>query len=154
VGRRGPKAKPTALKLERGTPGHHKVNSAEPELPKPTTLKPPKGMSVAARAEWKRLADLLVSRGVLTEADMHGFQQYCTMVAEIAEYEKLISVVGREDAHRLGYANYLIKLRARCSQQEGRLGLDPSSRSGVQAVKVVAKDAAATKRERFFGTGA
>lgn len=73
------------------------------------------------------------------------------MVGEVSAYEKLIKRVGRESAHKLGYANYLLKLRTQLRQQAAHLGLTPSSRSGVKAVKVETKDAAATKRERFFG---
>jgi phage terminase small subunit len=82
---------------------------------------------------------------------MHAFEEYCRLVGEVDEYEKMINKVGRADAHKLGYANYLLKLRTQLRQQAAHLGLTPSSRSGVKAVKVVTKDAAAAKRDRFFG---
>lgn len=153
MGKRGPQPQPTALKLERGTPGHRPLNNAEPDLPAPKGVAPPKGMKGRARTEWIRLAADLVSRGVLTVGDMHAFEEYCTLVGEVDHYEKEM-VHNRTAAHTLGYANYLLKLRTQLRQQAAHLGLTPSSRSGVKAVKVVAtKSAAATKRERFFGTG-
>jgi P27 family predicted phage terminase small subunit len=145
---------PTALKLATGVGSHHKVNREEPELPAPRTLRPPKHLTLGARAEWKRLADLLVSRGVLTEGDMHAFAQYCTMVAEIADFEALIATKPLEEGVAQGWVRALNQLRGRCSQQEARLGLDPSSRSAIKAVGVPKKDEAAQRRTRFFGQSA
>lgn len=152
MGRRGPQPMPTALKIERGNPGQRRLNHDEPELPKPAAaaIAPPKGMAGRARREWVRLAHDLVSRGVLTIGDMHGFEQYCTLVGEIEAYEKLIKRVGRADAHKLGYANHLNRIRTQCRQQEAHLGLTPSSRSGVKVVKSTA-NAVDAKRDRFFG---
>jgi P27 family predicted phage terminase small subunit len=148
---RGRKPTPTALKLERGNPGHRPLNAAEPVLARASAALPA-GLKGRARKEWTRLAEELITKGVLTVADMHAFEEYCTLVGEVDDYEKLIRRVGRETAHRLGYANYLLKLRTQLRQQAAHLGLTPSSRSGVKAVKVVAaKNAAQTKRERFFG---
>jgi P27 family predicted phage terminase small subunit len=94
----------------------------------------------------------LIKKGVLTVGDMNAFEQYCTLVGSVAEYEELITTVGLEQAHALGYANYLLKLRTQCRQAAAHLGLTPSSRSGVKAVKVVApKSAAEKRRTRFFG---
>jgi P27 family predicted phage terminase small subunit len=150
MGRRGPPPQPTALKIERGNPGQRPLNHAEPELAA-ATAEVPVGMKGRARKEWSRLVDELISKGVLTVGDMHAFEEYCRLVGEVDEYEKMINKVGRADAHKLGYANYLLKLRTQLRQQAAHLGLTPSSRSGVKAVKVVTKDAAAAKRDRFFG---
>jgi P27 family predicted phage terminase small subunit len=152
MGRRGPQPEPTALKLERGNPGRRPLNTDEPVLAAASRAVPA-GLKGRARREWTRLVDELVSKGVLTVGDMHAFEEYCTLVGEVDSYEKMIRRVGRETAHRLGYANYLLKLRTQLRQQAAHVGLTPSSRSGIKAVKVVAKDAAATKRERFFGGG-
>jgi P27 family predicted phage terminase small subunit len=150
MGRRGPPPKPTALKLERGNPGKRPLNTEEPELT-PATRKPPAGMKGRAKAEWTRLVDELITKGVLTVGDMHAFEEYCTLVGEVDHYEKEM-VHNRTAAHTLGYANYLLKLRTQLRQQAAHLGLTPSSRSGVKAVKVAA-DPAKAKRDRFFGTG-
>lgn len=153
MGRRGYQPQPTALKIERGNPGRRPLNAAEPELAAPTSKAPP-GLKGRARKEWARLADELISKGVLTVGDMHAFEEYCRLVGEVDEYERMIAKVGRADAHKLGYANYLLKLRGHLRQQAAHLGLTPSSRSGVKAVKVATHDAKASKRARFFGTAA
>jgi P27 family predicted phage terminase small subunit len=153
---RGRKPTPTALKIERGNPGHRPLNAEEPTLA-PATAAVPSGLKGRARKEWTRLVDELISKGVLSVGDMHAFEEYCTLVGEVDSYEKLIRRVGRETAHRLGYANYLLKIRTQLRQQAAHMGLTPSSRSTVKAVKVVKvvqKDPATAKRERFFGTSA
>jgi P27 family predicted phage terminase small subunit len=153
MGRRGPQPQPTVLKLARGNPGKRPLNDAEPELAAATTTAP-KGLKGRAKSEWNRLADELVTKGVLTIGDMHAFEEYCRLVGEVDAYEKYIAKVGRAEAHRLGYANYLLKLRTQLRQQAAHLGLTPSSRSGVKAVKVAAaKSPEALKRDRFFGGG-
>lgn len=151
MGRRGPQPAPTALKLERGNPGKRPLNHEEPELA-PATHAVPSGLKGRARKEWVRLAEELITKGVLTIGDMHAFEEYCTLVGEVDTYEKLIRRVGRAEAHRLGYANYLLKLRTQLRQQAAHVGLTPSSRSGIKAVKTTV-DAAAARKARFFGTG-
>jgi P27 family predicted phage terminase small subunit len=149
MGRRGPQPMPTVLKIARGTPGHHPVNHDEPELA-PASRKVPNGVTGRAKTEWLRLVDELISKGVLTVGDMHAFEEYCRLVGDVDEYEKLIKRKGREDSHKLGYANYLLRLRTQLRQQAAHLGLTPSSRSGVKAVKSTA-NITDTKRTRFFG---
>lgn len=149
MGRRGPQPQPTVLKLARGNPGHRPVNHDEPDLAA-ASAKVPAGLDGRAKAEWTRLVDELISKGVLTVGDMHAFEQYCRLVGEVDRYEKHVKKVGLADAHSLGYANYLLKLRTQLRQQAAHLGLTPSSRSGVKAVKSTAI-AADTKRQRFFG---
>jgi P27 family predicted phage terminase small subunit len=150
MGRRGRTAQPTALKLARGNPGKRALNHAEPELAPPSSNAPPRGLAGRAKKEWTRLVDELISKGVLTVGDMHAFEQYCRLVGEIDEYEALIADVGRAAAHSQGFANYLLKLRSQLRQQAAHIGLTPSSRSGVKAVKVAKPGDA--KRKRFFGS--
>ncbi|MDB4914060.1 MAG: hypothetical protein JWM95_1704 [Gemmatimonadetes bacterium] len=156
MGLRGPKPQPTALKLERGNPGHRPVNADEPDLPAPTTAAkaPPRALAGLALAEWNAHVDILIERGVLTSADMYAFRQYCQLVGEVDALEQKLSAMKAWTDKRLKMANYLLKLRNRLAQQSAAIGLTPSSRSGVKAVKVAAKDAATMKRERFFGSGA
>lgn len=151
MGRRGPQPQPTTLKIERGNPGHRPLNVDEPELAAPAATKVPAGMTGRAKAEWTRLVDELISKGVLTVGDMHAFEEYCRLVGEVDAYEKLIKRVGRAEAHRLGYANYLLKLRTQLRQQAAHLGLTPSSRSGVKVVRSTANAAVDPKLKRFFG---
>lgn len=155
MGRRGPQPQPTALKIERGNPGQRPLNQDEPQLA-PASRAVPDGLDGRAKEEWLRLVDELTDKGVLTVGDMSAFEEYCRLVGDVDTYERLIAKLvkrkgGREYAHSLGYPNYLLKLRTQLRQQAAHLGLTPSSRSGVKAVKVTTQDAAAQKRARFFG---
>jgi phage terminase small subunit len=125
MGRRGLSASAhRAQARARATPHQHKLNDAEPELA-PATTKAPKGLTGRAKAEWNRLADELVTKGVLTIGDMHAFEEYCRLVGEVDAYEKYITQGGRPEAHKLGYANYLLKLRTQLRQQAAHLGPHP-----------------------------
>lgn len=147
---------PTALKIERGNPGQRPLNQNEPELAKPAA-KMPAGLKGRARREWTRLAPELIEKGVLTVGDMHAFEEYCRLVGEIDTYEAEIAALvekgNREEAHRLGYVNHVVKIRRLLAQLRQQLGLTPTARASVQAVKATPKDDAAKKRQRFFGTG-
>jgi P27 family predicted phage terminase small subunit len=155
MGRRGPKPQPTALKLERGNPGHRQLNADEPELPAPPAAAKvaPAELTGLALDEWNLHVDMLIERGVLTAADMYAFRQYCQLVGEVDALEQKLAKLKSWTDRRLKMSTYLLKLRNRLAQQTAAIGLTPSSRSGVKAVPMPKKDAATTKRERFFGTG-
>jgi P27 family predicted phage terminase small subunit len=149
MGRRGPKPQPTALKLARGNPGKRALPPDEPALSAgPCDV--PEGMDGRARDEWHRLVGELTDKGVLTVGDLKCFEEYCYLVAEIAEMRALMKKVGLEKSIDERYPHILDKLRSQKARHEAQLGLTPSSRSGVKAVKPMsAKD---TKLTRFFGT--
>jgi P27 family predicted phage terminase small subunit len=148
MGQRGPRPEPTAFKIARGNPGKRPLNHDEPELTAAET-KAPAGMPRAALAEWKRLAPELVGAGVLTVGDLKTFEQYCRIVADLAECEKTCKKVGYEDAKKLGYFRDKKDLRAMLKSFAAELGLTPTSRSGVKKIK--GKKATEQKRSRFFG---
>jgi P27 family predicted phage terminase small subunit len=101
--------------------------------------------------EWNRHVDVLIERGVLTSADMYAFRQYCTLVGEVDALEQKLAKVKSWTDRRLKMSTYLLKLRNRLAQQSTALGLTPSSRSGVKAVKAPSKDVAASKWTRPYG---
>lgn len=146
MGRRGKRPPPTALTIARGNPGKRPINLDEPELPASET-DPPADMDGRALVEWNHLASTLVNSGVLTMVDRSCFETYCRLVQDEEEYQKLVAK-GREDAHKLGYASFLLKIRAQKKQYAAELGLTPSSRTGVKVKKPV--DAGNARRKRFF----
>lgn len=154
MGRRGPRPQPVALKIARGNPGQHKLPE-EPKLPPASDAAP--ALTGSALAEWNRLHQVLVDAGVLTVADESTFVTYCRLVGEEDEYQQLIEKVGREAAHQLGYASYLVKIRAQKKQYAAECGVTPSSRSGVKVAPNVRlqraqqTDANHGKRQKYFG---
>jgi P27 family predicted phage terminase small subunit len=76
MGRRGPKPKPTALKVLSGT-RKDRINSNEPKPP-PGLPEPPEHLDEVALAEWGRMVELLSGLGTLTTADGAALALYCT----------------------------------------------------------------------------
>lgn len=143
---------PTVLKIERGVASHHPLNKDEPELsPPPESIPAPEVLPPRAKEEWNRLAPELIARGVLTVGDTEGFKTYCTLVATEEDLLKQIQTVGEAIAIQQGFRNAYWKCIGSKKQYMAELGLTPSSRSGVKAVKTSGKSAADKKRERFFG---
>ena len=67
---------PTAIKLLHGNPGKRPLNKDEPSFSL-TIPECPDHIDGVAREQWLKLAPLLVSAGVLTEADHTVFEQLC-----------------------------------------------------------------------------
>src|SRR5262245_51068611 len=76
MGARGPAAKPTALKVLQGNPGHEALNTREPK-PAPIAPKCPSWLDADAKREWKRVAPELEKLGLLTQVDMVALAGYC-----------------------------------------------------------------------------
>ena len=140
MGRRGPAPKPTALRVLQGKAGHRALNKAEPKLPAPKSIDPPGGLSGAGLEEWTRLVGAMVEAGQLTTGDMTAMGDYCRRLTRLREYEALEASVEGELAIAKGYSGTVIKLQAQVAQLRAKLGLDPSSRSQVKAVKPQEKD--------------
>lgn len=135
MGKRGFPAAPTALKLAKGERRPSRVNYDEPDLPPPAVEDAPAGLEGVGLDEWNAQIRLLSERGVLTEADLTAFEDYCRALSELRRYEATAKAAGEELAIAKGYQGMVVKLRAQVSQLRQQCGLTPSSRSGVKAAK-------------------
>lgn len=134
MGKRGPRPKPTELRLLHGDKADRINRNAPKPPPKPPTM--PKHLSSEARKVWRYYAKDLHARGLLSKFDRDAFATFCE------------AVVAREEAGRLlrasmlvtGYRNEIRKNPAfqlwrdsamvmRAFAQE--FGLTPSSRSSL-----------------------
>ena len=77
MGARGPKGKPTCLKLLEGNRGTRTQNDAEPKPNPLMDLKPPVFLNKYGKAEWKRIVPVLAELGLLTEVDRAALAGYC-----------------------------------------------------------------------------
>lgn len=137
-GRSGPRSKPHELKVLQGTDRPDRANPAEP---KPELLElvpdPPCRLERVARAEWDRIAPLLIKLRLLSQLDLGALVGYCRAFADCVAARNHIEKHGRyqkadgggfklnpavRDAHRAAelVKGYLVEF-----------GMSPSSRSRV-----------------------
>lgn len=84
---RGPKTKPTALKVLEGNPGKRPLPENEPK-PRPIPPKCPTWLNSDAKKMWKRLAPELERMGLLTIVDGEAFSAACQSYGVWVECEK------------------------------------------------------------------
>jgi P27 family predicted phage terminase small subunit len=143
---RGPKTKPTQLKVLSGTARKHRLNVDEP---RPEAAQPdaPDHLTPAARREWDRVIEQTVSLGIMTELDRGALAAYCqaygrwvsaeTALARMAEKDLVTEgLILRTKAGNLiqnplvGAAN---KAMADMVRYAAEFGLTPSARTRVVA---------------------
>ena len=76
MGTRGPRPKPTALRLLEGNKGKRALPHSEP-APPPDMPACPDYLNAYARGEWLRVADTLYAIGTLTQIDQTMLAAYC-----------------------------------------------------------------------------
>lgn len=103
----------------------------------------PAWLSKDAKAEWKRVAPILVrERKVLTEADLPTLETYCIHVGMVRQAEREINRLGliMEDGRRnpaYGVLKESSLLLVRCASV---LGLTPSDRSRASVMEAAGND--------------
>jgi len=145
MGKRGPAAKPDALKRLQGNPGKRPLNNAEPKFPKFTTDElpaPPSWLSTPAKKEWKRLVPVLHQSGVLTQVDTGALAAYCQAFGEFVEATKIVKARGFTfisdkgnviQRPEVGIANTAMKLMVSIARE---FGMTPSARSNIKIEEV------------------
>jgi P27 family predicted phage terminase small subunit len=138
----GRKPKPTELKRLAGNPGKRPLNDSEPRFGGEWSMRAPRHLSDDAKAEWKRVAPLLASAGVLTAVDRAALAGYCQAWARWIEAEKMIEEQGYVLATPSGYqqqspyvtiANKALELVKTFAVE---FGMTPSSRSRIKTEPV------------------
>ena len=116
MGRRGPKAKPTELRVADGT---YRSDRHGEVVAKPGRPDRPKWVEGAAAAEWDRVAGELTAMGLLAEVDQTVLGMCCLAFADwlVARGEGAVMRMERAAAQWLRLAR--------------ELGLTPSARCGM-----------------------
>ena len=128
--------KPTKLKALQGTLRPDRTPKNEPE---PTShADPPDFLTAEALTEWERIAPELETLGLLTGVDRGVFAVYCQ---GFADYRKLTVQLNEmaswtwesEKGYRQAVPEISMRREAwtRIKEAGSKLGLDPSSRSGL-----------------------
>ena len=89
---RGPKPKPSALKVVAGNPGRRPLNINEPQ---PGAVgEPPHKLPRAAKAKWRELTKEDVWGQVLTAADREMLVLYCRLHTRLLQAEAMVDEHG------------------------------------------------------------
>jgi phage terminase, small subunit, putative, P27 family len=94
--------------------------------------RPPSYMSRDAKAEWKRVARILViERKTLTDADLATLENYCIATGTMREAHRLLTLEGLVTAEGKKHPAHGILNNAQTTQRlcAAELGLTPVSRS-------------------------
>lgn len=94
---RGPKTKPTTLKLLTGTARSGRLN---PQEPRPEVVQPdaPAHLSDAARVEWDRIVTELLALRLLTNLDRAALAAYCQAYGRWSSAETALARMAERDA--------------------------------------------------------
>ena len=142
----GRKSKPTELKIHEGNAGKRALNEGEPDVAACEVVpEPPDHLDEEAKAEWGRVAPVLVGAKVLTELDRAVMAGYCTAwsayVKNDSQVQKYGEVLFSKKTDKGGnetvtpYPSPYVNLRAMAMKQMltygVEMGLTPSSRSRI-----------------------
>ncbi len=130
---RGPKPKPTALKMIAGNPGRRPLNLSEPQ---PGAIgEPHYKLPRAAKRKWRELCQDHVWGQVLTAADRDILEHYCRLHARLLQAEAMVDEHGLLVTSPNGfpvqspYVAIANRCRADLIKVAIELGGTPSSRS-------------------------
>lgn len=145
MGRRGPAAKPTKLKILAGNPGKQRLNKAEPVFGA-RAVECPHWLDLEAQALWARLAPALLAQGLLTDASAPTLAMYCSAVSDWRRAAEQVTRTG--DVIKQGaqvIPNPYLGIKRKAEQSALRLaaqfGLTPASAAGVQVTEQGGMDA-------------
>lgn len=152
MAKRGPKPKPTPLKLLKGERSD-RVNQDAP-VAEAETPDCPDHLDDVARSEWSRMAPILVGMGVLAKVDGTILALYCQTYSRWVKAEKEIQAgqMVTQTARGGLQANPYIKIArdsiAECKRLLTELGGTPSSRSSLK----IDKEKPVDELEEFLGS--
>lgn len=141
MGKRGPKPKPTQLKIASGTLRNR--NDAEPQPPTDRVVMP-KHLGKIAAAKWRQLLPLLQGVRIMTRADVDALARYCDTYEWWRKTREVLKKDG--DTYPIlndgGEVKYIAqrpevsiahKLAQQLRQLEQDFGLNPSARTSLKS---------------------
>ncbi|HMB90134.1 MAG TPA: phage terminase small subunit P27 family [Rhodothermales bacterium] len=136
MGKRGPRPKPTSLKVIQGTYRKDRASANEP-APEPVAPKCPTFLKGEARREWKRISAELVKLKLLAEIDRAALAAYCSNWETFVLADKIIREKGLTCLTPNGHEQQRpeIAIRNKAFQQMrnflSEFGMTPASRSRI-----------------------
>lgn len=166
MAKRGPKPKPTRLKVIEGNPGHRPLNENEPAAPVGDLPDPPSFLHPLAVEHWHFVAPDLYGMGVLSRIDVAVFAAYCQCFARWRIAEEAIAKDAKKRGNKatsgltvktkngnviqnpmLSTANAAFRDMAKLAAE---LGLTPSARTTLENKRGQSEDPLVAK----YGLGA
>lgn len=97
---------------------------------------PPAYLSKDAKAEWRKVAPVLVERGVLTVADMAALANYCIAVGMMVRLDRKLRIDGDvlPSGKRNPASTALMQAMQQMLRAAGELGLTPAARSRASMI--------------------
>jgi len=145
--------KPIEDKVLAGNPGKRPLNVEAPDYEVDEKLPCPAALKGKAREEWVRLAPMLVEHGTLRKPDLRAFEEFCAVIGELDSYKKKAE---NETSPRMkmAYQDMVIKLRTQFRLMATELGLTPSSRGSIKAIRTKGKNTGAKTDDALKKVGA
>lgn len=155
MGKRGPPAKPTPLKLVQGT---YRRDKAQPREPFPPVKVPrcPAWLEPEAKVAWRRMSKLLRPLGLIAELDYMALAMLCQSWARWRAAEEALTHEGQvQKSPKSGYRSLdpavtIANNRfAQLQQMLARFGASPADRARVASALM--EDGPDKAREFLFG---
>ncbi len=145
---RGPKPKPTRLKLLQNTARKHRLESREP-APETACPTAPDHLCSAALEEWGRVVDEMARLGIMSRLDRSVLAAYCQAYGRWVAAETALARMAERDAVTAGLVirtkagnaiqNPLVgaanKAMADMVRYAAEFGMTPSARTRVSALE-------------------
>src|SRR5688572_27143623 len=140
MGKRGPKPKPTALRVFEGDPGRLLPRRDGEPMPASGEVAPgpPEWLGEAGRAVWAEVAPKLHALRLLTTVDCRLLSLYCEAWDELFAARKIIEAAGLVATSDKGgqYQHPAVGIKnravARIRQLGGEFGMSPAARVGLK----------------------
>ena len=159
----GRRPTPTQLKILRGNPGKRRIAAEpQPDAPEDDFAEPPPELrgDARARAEWRRVAPLLVRCGIVSEADRSTLTALCLEWSTYLDAREHLRTDGRVLKTKTGvrispYIKIADLAFSHCCRLWVELGLTPSGRVKVSRLPPGRLDPASAPppRGKWAGTG-
>lgn len=152
MGKRGPKPKPTALRVFEGVRVHRPTDRTDEPAPSSSDVPPPPSwLGEHGMAEWTRMVPILHSVGCFTDSDWLAFAHLCGASDRFHAAREDVAANGMFHVTEKGRAaNPAVRMMKEASDQIIRIanmfGMSPSSRVGLTGVP---RDDARDDLERF-----
>lgn len=138
MGKRGPRSRPTALKLLHGERHLDRINQDEP-VPRPAEMPEPEGAAPAVLEVWRRVVAELDAMALAYPADQDALRCYCEAVVS---HRRASEVLKNSGVLVKGIHGNLVRNPALQIQRDAaqtvrafaqEFGLTPSARSSIKA---------------------